>query len=102
MKTFDEAMATAIDRRPFSNNTEWEVWSYNHCDDCFHVETCPLILVALHGKTPVEWPRDEDGELGDCSEFVLAADPEEPVEPLVVPEPVPVLPGQLDLLGGAA
>ena len=101
MKTFDEAMETARDRRPFSNNTEWEVWSFTRCEDCFHESTCPLILVSLNGKTPEEWALDGD-ELGDCSEFELAADPEDPGVPPVVTVNVPLLSGQLDLFGGEA
>lgn len=103
MKTFDEAMEAARDRRPFSNNSEWEVWSYHHCDDCRNEPTCPLVLVALNGKTPQEWAVDAEGELGDCAEFEFTGDPEDPGDPPpAAPDPVPVADGQLDLFGGGS
>lgn len=80
----------------------------NWCDRCVHDapyqrgeggQGCPLLLVALSEKTPVEWiDQTEHGHrLGDtyhCTEFRPdddgdGDDPE--------PEPPPVLPGQLDL-----
>lgn len=105
MKPFAELMAAASDRKPFSNHTEWEVWSYNHCDDCYEEPTCELILVALFGKTPKEWAVKEDGWTGDCSEFepIPYATDDEPEEPAGRPiETVHVLDGQLDIFGGGS
>lgn len=102
MRTVAEITADATDRRPFSNSTEWEVWSYNHCEDCHEEPTCKLILVALNGQTPKEWKVDADGTTGDCSEFepIPYATDDEPEERPVETVHIPVLDGQLDLFGG--
>ncbi|MGY4098073.1 hypothetical protein ACW2Q0_00675 [Nocardia sp. R16R-3T] len=50
--------------RPFSNSTEWEIWSYNVCHGagndarrCVNDdgEDCPLIALSLTDRTPAEW-----------------------------------------------
>lgn len=95
-----------MDRRPFSNGTEGEMWLWNVCGaggGCIHdsdhgsapeAETwCPLITLSLSGVWPHEWAVEEvpftsvDGmemhytRPGDCSEFT-----DEP--PVVLPDPV--------------
>jgi hypothetical protein len=67
MRTFEEAFAAARDGAPFSNSTSWELWSAHWCyrpcavDAAFQrndsPDGCPLILVALKGRTPSEWLR---------------------------------------------
>jgi len=123
VKTDAEIDAAAIDKRPFSNGTEGYAWMANWCDDCGHNDEetekwCPILSVALLGKTPAEcveqpWqqvagrPEGETapvlGGTYECTEFELAADPEDPGDPPpVAPEPVPVADGQLELFGGGS
>jgi hypothetical protein len=73
VRTFQEAFAHAREGSPFSNGTEGEVWTYQWCGRCLREAPyrsglkgstgCPLILVALSGRTPSEWleQRDENG-----------------------------------------
>jgi hypothetical protein len=82
MRTYDEAFAAAKDQSPFSNGTEGHAWMANWCESCTNDspelvdrgEGCPLIMVALMGRTPAEWiDQTADGHyLGDtyhCTEF---------------------------------
>jgi len=40
----------------FCNGSQFEIWQWNTCRGCIHhSEDCPLIDVALAGRTPVEW-----------------------------------------------
>lgn len=85
MKPYKEYEKTAKDEPPFSNGTEWEIWSYNVCmggtnherrcvndDGADEGNGCPLILLSMIGKTPAEWtgPR----AWYRCTEKVLPAD----------------------------
>src|SRR6266568_9501373 len=64
MRSYEEIEKDARDGSPFSNGTLGEMWMGNWCDRCL-IEApyrnglngtgCPLILVALIGKTPAEW-----------------------------------------------
>lgn len=98
MRTYDEIDATATDSPPFANGTEFYAWADNWCYAPCHnpVEVawqryeegkrktapkdfpggCPLLMMALIGKTPTEWIDTWDGQgpypLGDrfhCIEF---------------------------------
>lgn len=84
MRTLDEILATARDVASFSNGTEgygWmENWCYAPCMNPAEVAWqryedgkrktppkdfpggCPLIMAAMIGKTPIEWPDQWDGE----------------------------------------
>lgn len=64
MKSFEEYEKAAQPGRPFSNGTEWELWSYNVCggsgverNRCVRDDNddCPLILLMLDEKHPAEW-----------------------------------------------
>jgi len=75
MRTYDEILSSASDSPPFSNGTEGHGWMENWCYAPCHqpdelawqryedgkrktppkLSGCPLLLVALLGKTPVEW-----------------------------------------------
>lgn len=86
MRTYEEIERDARDRRPFANGTEGYGWMGAWCSRCL-VEApyrnglndsgCPLVLVALLDKTPIEWldgPRDEHGRYAiedqyHCVEF---------------------------------
>lgn len=85
MRTVDEILAEANDTPAFSNGTEGHAWEVNWCDQCVHDAPfrnmgkgtgCPILSVALLGKTPSEWFEQPWGEhgprLGDqyhCIEF---------------------------------
>jgi hypothetical protein len=94
MRTYEEIYETARDTPPFSNGTEWELWSANWCFAPCHnpVEMawqryeegkrktapkdfpggCPLIQCAMMGRTPTEWlEQPDDGYQRDyhCIEF---------------------------------
>jgi hypothetical protein len=107
VRTEAEITETARNQPAFSNGTEGEGWMDNWCYRCA-VDApfqrgaeplgCPLIAVALLGKTPAEWveqPWTETGPpLADryhCTEFR----PDDGGD--ADPPPPPVLPGQLDL-----
>lgn len=110
LPTFEEAEATAREGSPFSNSDEGYGWMANWCDRCVHDKParnddpgngCPLVMVALLGKTPREWldqtRYDADGKLlpysrhdqYHCVMFRPEDDPG-PDEPAPIPDP----PGQ--------
>lgn len=104
LPTYDEAFARAREMSPFSNGTEGYAWMENNCERCIHdrphrdgtdPQGCPLILVALMGRTPIEWMQQDGHRLGDqyhCLYFRDEDDPG-PDEPTPIPDP----PGQLTL-----
>lgn len=101
MKTYDEAFAAATEGSPFSNSTEGDAWMGAYCERCKNDspamvnrgEGCPLILVALVGRTPAEWtPGDPCRSNYRCSEFRSRDDGDDPE-----PEPLPEDPDQLTI-----
>lgn len=58
---FQDDYVSARNRVPFSNSVEYEAWYQHWCASCavddLHEggEGCPLLLVALAGKTPADW-----------------------------------------------
>jgi hypothetical protein len=73
MRTEDQIMADAADRPPFSNGTEGETWTARWCAGCVHDAAfqrdqadsgCPLLTVAILGRTPAEWFEQPFGEQG--------------------------------------
>ncbi|MBN6054556.1 hypothetical protein JYK22_21620, partial [Nonomuraea sp. RK-328] len=102
--TFEEADARARDGSPFSSGTEGECWMDNNCHRCVHDaptrrdewdKGCPLILVALLGKTPAEWLEKEPYGLADRYTCLYFRDEDDHggEEPTLIPDP----PGQLTL-----
>lgn len=100
-RLYDEAR----DEAPFSNGSQGYGWMANWCDRCIHDkparegrdgEGCPLVLVALMGKTPIQWlaETEEAWVYGDfhCIEF--RGEDDGPTDPQPIPDP----PGQLTLL----
>lgn len=79
MRTPDEIERDARDGSPFSNGTSGEIWMHNWCQKpCAHDgpfqrgetdEGCPLILLALTGKTPIEWLEQDGSQDYHCIEF---------------------------------
>lgn len=100
-----DAYDRAKDEPAFSNSTEWEIWSARNCEECAHdgmgigadQPQCPLILVALCGRTPAEW-TDKAPPLGayTCAHFTQRPDDPEPAPRRPAGPPGPT-PGQLDL-----
>ena len=76
---FDEAMDRAANRLAFSNGTESGAWMERWCYRCVHDMDdpgCPLVLVAMLGRTPAEWQEVDRLSLGNqyrCTEFEVAA-----------------------------
>lgn len=88
---YGDAWERARDEPPFCNGTEGYDWMENWCYRCLRDAPfrntgngggCPLIRVAMMGRTPAEWldgPRDEQGRysIGDqyhCIEFKAPGD----------------------------
>lgn len=121
MRTEAEITADATPERAFSNGTEGYAWMDRWCYECVHNDEatekwCPILTVALLGKTPVEWveqpwrqiPGRPEGEtapeLGGryvCTEFERRPEPgdDDPdTGPPTPPDPAPEVDGQLDLV----
>jgi hypothetical protein len=101
LPTFEEADGRARKGSPFSNGTEGECWMDNNCHRCVHDaptrrdewdKGCPLIMVALLGKTPAEWMEKNRSSLGDQYTCLFFRDEDDggPGEPTPIPDP----PGQ--------
>lgn len=113
LPTYDEAFAKAREGSPFSNSDEGCGWMANWCDRCIHDKQarngdpgngCSLVMVALMGRTPVEWLDQKqtgpDGLLvpysrGDQFHCVMFRSEDDPGsgEPTPIPDP----PGQEEL-----
>lgn len=83
MKDYSEYEHTSKSGRPFSNSTDWEIWSHNVCQGAGNPDRhcvnddedaggCPLILLAMVDRTPAEWigPRGRYR----CTEKTTAAE----------------------------
>lgn len=110
MDTVDNLYDAARQEPPFSNSTEGYGWMGENCGTCIHDKDqrskeitgpgCPLVMVALMGRTPVQWldgPRDSSGlhSIGTqytCVEYRHEDDG--PTDPTPIPDP----PGQFTLL----
>ncbi|MEW1754106.1 hypothetical protein [Streptomyces angustmyceticus] len=93
----------------FSNSDEGLGWMENWCGRCIHdkaqrAETptgpgCPLVMVALMGRRPIQWldgPRDEHGRYSIADQYHCVEyrhEDDGPAEPQPIPDP----PGQLTL-----
>lgn len=62
----DEEFDRGVDKPPFSNGFEGESWMGIWCEECRHEPDCPLILVAITGRTPLAWHEQERG-VGDLA-----------------------------------
>lgn len=77
MRSHDEIDDAAIDKPAFSNGTEGYAWQDNWCSNCKHDDEereiwCPILGVALMGKTPSEWIEQPWGQVKGQPEGVLA------------------------------
>jgi hypothetical protein len=118
---YDEAYANAKHKPAFSNGSEGYAWMGNWCDQCSKNDEatelwCPLLSVALLGRTPVEWIEQPWGQvagrpegqtaprLGDtyhCTAFSPRDDGDDDGESSPEPDPLPTfaaeMPGQVDI-----
>lgn len=67
-------MARARDGSAFANGFEGESWMNLWCSDGCTNDTeqdCPLVLVAMLGRTPAQWEDKEPGALNRyvCHEY---------------------------------
>lgn len=109
MDDYDTAFERARGESPFSNGTCGYGWMDAWCNQCIHDKParqgddgngCPLIMVALVGRTPAEWlPGDPYTDSGfsipkqyTCVMFRHEDDGGDPE-----PKPIPDPPGQLTL-----
>lgn len=72
---------TPRDVPPFSNSDEGYGWTASWCDRCLvdapfrngiSPTGCPLLIIALTGRTPAEWidgPRDEHGRYSIADQY---------------------------------
>jgi hypothetical protein len=104
LPTYEQASGTAREGSPFSNSTEGECWMEANCYRCVHDKPareddpgngCPLILVALLGRTPAEWIEDKPFSLAERYRCMYFRDEDDGGDP--EPKPVPDPPGQLTL-----
>lgn len=68
----DEAFDRSAAKPPFANGFEGESWMRIWCEECRYEPDCPLILVALCGRTPGPWEEIDDQSLTHrytCHEF---------------------------------
>lgn len=108
MPAYADAFARAVDEPAFSNGDEGYAWMDAWCARCVNdgygtgseQPQCPLIDVALNGRTPIEWFPQGDQHvgwrLGDTYHCLMFRDRDDPGGR--EPEPVPDPPGQLTLL----
>lgn len=104
---YDEAR----DEPAFSNSTEGYGWMDANCATCIHDKDqrdnaeqpgpgCPLVMVALLGRRPIQWldgPRNEQGLYSLASQYTCIEYRHEDDGP-TDPQPIPDPPGQLTLL----
>lgn len=69
---YDDALRRSRDEQPFSNGTEGYAWMANWCDRCLRDAPfrntgkgsgCPLLQIALLGRTPAEWMEQPWGQI---------------------------------------
>lgn len=97
----------------FSNSTEGDGWMSSNCGTCIHDKDqrtedipgpgCPLILVALMGRTPIQWmegPLSPEGHISIANQYRCIQyrhEDDGPAEPQPIPDP----PGQLTIASRA-
>lgn len=72
MQSLDDEFDRAISKQPFANGFEGDSWTAAWCYSCKLESTCPLIMIAVLGRTPVQWEEVNPGGLSDryrCSEY---------------------------------
>ncbi len=115
MRTYEQILDTAPERRPFSNGTEFDMWADRHCYRCVNDDDateryCPILSVALTGHWPAEWSRTRhdfttvDGDpsfyesVDTCTDFEERRKRGRDSGPKPPPQPRPECDGQLDIV----
>lgn len=98
------AYERAREGSPFSNHTEWEIWSANWCENCRNdgmgvgkdTPQCELITVAVcYGRTPLEWlTASPDGNVPGEYHCINFRSRDNPPDWGREPRPIPDPPGQ--------
>jgi hypothetical protein len=108
---YEAAWDRSRDRPPFANGTEGEGWIESWCNRCLvdapfrngiSPTGCPLIAVALTGRTPAEWldgPRDEHGRYSIAHKYTCVNFRRPGGGGGREPRPKPTPRGQLELFG---
>lgn len=107
----DDLYEQAVHEPAFSNSDEGYGWMDNWCDRCVHDKSarsktevgpgCPLVLVALMGRRPMQWldgPRDQHGRYSIADQYHCIEFRSEDDGPSPEPTPIPTPPGQGELL----
>lgn len=106
---FSQLLEEARDEPAFSNSDEGIGWMDANCATCIHEKPtrqgredqgCPLILVTLMGKRPIQFldgPRDEHGRYSRAGQYHCIEYRHEDDGP-TDPQPIPDPPGQLTLV----
>jgi hypothetical protein len=99
----------ARDKPAFSNSDEGMNWMDANCATCIHDKParqgddpngCPLVLITLMGKRPLQFldgPRDEHGRYSRAGQYHCTEYRHEDDGP-TDPQPIPDPPGQLTLV----
>lgn len=111
MRDHDALYDESIDEPPFSNSTDGDGWIAANCRTCIHDKEqradkvtgpgCPLLLIAVTGRTPAQWfmgPRDENGRHRIADKYRCIEYRHEDDGPGPEPQPIPTPPGQGELL----
>ncbi|MEV6134319.1 hypothetical protein AB0M05_47280 [Streptomyces violaceusniger] len=105
---YDVLFEQSLDEAAFSNSDEGLGWTEANCATCVHdrparqgdpARGCPLILVSLMDRRPVQWidgPLDEHGAYSLAGQYHCVEYRHEDDGP-TDPEPIPDPPGQLEL-----
>lgn len=103
---YDRLYAEALDEPAFSNGDEGYSWTEAHCSTCIHDKEqrdsmsggCPLILVSLMGRTPIQWlDQKQDGRRYSREGQYICVEYRHEDDGPTEPQPIPDPPGQLTL-----
>ena len=107
---YEQLYAESLDEPAFSNSDEGYAWLDANCARCIHDKParegddgngCPLILISLMGRRPIQWldgPRDERGLYSREGQYHCVEFRHEDDGPGPEPTPLPDPPGQCVLL----
>ena len=71
MPGYDDAHDASAPVAPFSNSTDGDAWEGRWCENCAHLDDCPLLTLALIGRTPAQWRSVNPGGTHDKYECTL-------------------------------
>lgn len=78
MRDFEELFDDSTEGSPFSNSTMGDMWMGQWCENCQEdvaftqgdtENGCPLLALAMIGRTPKEWVKVPGSQDYVCSEF---------------------------------